>query len=304
PFGDASPVETLQLQARQRPLPLTQIRRDLPPAVDAVLLPSMDPDPSCRPQSARELAKALSDALATPEDSDGKPKPKPRQTIEFTAPRPTAPVRNSSLRGRTPAVPSSRGVLFRSAYEVLGARRGSAWVGDISAKFPELATALGPQSSAMAWHPTTAFISVLESLGKDESERRTFASQLGRTALESSFGQFYGANPSTATPAQVLRASDLFWSSYHTWGTASVSARDTDADFTLTKGIASSLLCASTAGLLAGVVVRAGGLKVSVDHSLCIADGANRCVFHLSWQLAGDNDVLENSQTIRGVLID
>ena len=104
PFGDASPLETLQMQAAQPPPPLTQLRRDLPPGVDAVLLPALDPDPSRRPQSARELAKALSDSLARPDSSDGWQQP--RQTLEQPAVRPRVTLRSSSLRVERPSAPS------------------------------------------------------------------------------------------------------------------------------------------------------------------------------------------------------
>lgn len=290
PFGDAGPVEILSLQATERPRPLTKIRRDLPQAVDAVLLPALDPDPAKRPQSARELAKALAEALA-PSPAAQQPEGariKPRQTVDpefrrpHIAPQPSLP----SLRpASSHSGPSTRGVLFRSAYEVLGARRGSAWLGAITKQLPELALALAPQSSPLAWHPTTSFISVLHSLGADEAERCAVALQLGRVAIDSSFRQFYGADPSAVSPQQVLRAVDLYWSCYHSWGQAAVTARELDAEVTVKDGIANRILCASTSGLLTGVIARAGAQSISVEHPTCVADGANKCTFHVSWRL-------------------
>jgi diguanylate cyclase (GGDEF)-like protein len=296
PFGDASPVEILTLQTMRRPRPLTEIRRDLPPEVDTVVLPSLDPDPTRRPQSARELARALSDALARPATP-------PRQTVERLVERHEVrrPVtaHNASIRrdSSKPAVPSTRGVLFRSAYEVLGARRGSAWVADVSHNLPELGLALAPQSSSLAWYPTTDFISVLRSLGDDEVERRAIAWQLGRTAVDMSFGQFYGADATASSPAEVLRAADVFWHCYHSWGTASVTASATDAEVTVTDGLAADILCVSIGGLLAGVVAHSGGLSVDVEHRTCVVDGADRCTFSVTWRLATDQDV---APTIRG----
>ena len=46
-----------------------------------------------------------------------------------------------------------------------------------------------------------------------------------------------------------------------------------------------ALLCACTGGLLAGVVERAGGRDVEVDHPTCVASGDDLCVFQLRWQL-------------------
>ncbi|MBA3397174.1 MAG: diguanylate cyclase [Deltaproteobacteria bacterium] len=286
PFGDASPIEVLELQAANRPRPLTEIRRDLSEDVDAVLLPTLDPDPAKRPQSARELAKALTSALqdATPRRTMERP------TAEVIEVRRPITVHNSSARGALQAVPNTRGVLFRAVYEVLGARRGAAWVADVSRRYPELALALAPQSSALAWHPTSAFISVLESLGASERECSTIAMQLGRTTVDASFDQFYGADLSAASPAQVLRSADLFWRCYHTWGTASVNVVDTDAEVTVTDGIANAILCASTAGILAGVVGRSGGLAVELNHDTCLAKGADHCMFRLTWRMNTEVD--------------
>jgi diguanylate cyclase (GGDEF)-like protein len=63
PFRGPDSLAILSSQMK-RPTPLTQLRRDLPPGIDAVLLPALDPDPEQRPQSARALAKALSDVIA------------------------------------------------------------------------------------------------------------------------------------------------------------------------------------------------------------------------------------------------
>ncbi|MBA3453531.1 MAG: diguanylate cyclase [Deltaproteobacteria bacterium] len=288
PFGDGSPLEILHRQADTPPA-LTEIRRDLPRPVDTIVLRALDPDPSRRPQSAREFAKALSEALAV---SDGQDRwSQPRMTMEHATARPNPTSRVSSLRPAPPTVPSTRGVLFRSVYEVLGARRGAAWIGEISGKLPDVALALSPQSSALAWHPTSGFTSILHTLGKDHVECHRIAFQLGRTVVDSSFGQFYGADPTAMSPTQVLRAVDLFWRCYHTWGDASVTTHDTGAEVTVTHGVGDVLLCASTAGLLTGVVERAGGIAVGVEHSRCIADGADDCIFHLSWRVATNIDV-------------
>ncbi|MBA3818282.1 MAG: protein kinase [Deltaproteobacteria bacterium] len=296
PYGDATPIEILRMQKSRRPRPLTQLRVDLPKAIDDVLLPSLDPDPAGRPQSARELAKALTDVLV-------KPGIAPRQTLvrpAVSAPEPRRQIssHNSSLRSDPPAAPSTRGVLFRSAYEVLGARRGSAWIAEVSRQRPELGPMLAPESSSLAWHPTTAFVAVLESLSANELERHALAMQLGRTAVDLSFGQFYGADPSAVSPSQVLRAADLFWRSYHSWGTASVAAQDTAAEVIFSDGIVNTLLCATTAGLLAGVVARAGGIATAVEHVACVARGDRSCAFHVTWSLASQRETA--AETMRG----
>jgi len=296
PFGEAEPIEILQMQATRRPAPLTSLRRDLPPAVDDVVLAALDPDPAQRPQSARELAKALTEVLTRPGIA-------PRQTVErivelpselrrrVTIHAPTLPSAPSTLPGGPPslqspppAVPCTRGILFRSAYEVLGARRGGAFVAELSRKEPELAQALSSKSSALAWHPTSTFLSILRALGGDDDERRRLSFQLGRTAVDASFRQFYGADPSAMSPAQVLRTSDLFWRCYHSWGRITVAAHETDAEVTVTEGVTHSTLCASTAGLLSGIVAHSGGSSVAVEQRACVNHGAAGCVFHLTWR--------------------
>jgi hypothetical protein len=260
------------------------------------VLPALDPDPTMRPQSAREFAKGLSQLLATVGGSDGRPKP--RMTIE--PPRKSGPLvnlSNASLRATpapdalrrssknpTPTERSTRGILFRSVYEVLGARRGSAWIAEVKRAVPELALALGPQSTALAWHPTSAFVSVLESLSKDDRECRTVAMQLGRAAATSSFAQFYGADTKGVTPAQALGVLDMLWHCYHNWGTAVVKPFELNASVSIGDGISSPLLCSATSGLLAGLIGQAGGRGLSVDHPVCIAEGGDQCRFELTWQ--------------------
>ena len=297
PFKGAGALEILGAQM-SRPTPLTEIRRDLPPRIDEVVLPALDPDPTMRPQSAREFAKGLSELLARATGSDGRAKP--RMTLEpplrksgpivnlsnaslRATPVPSEVIRRSS-KNPTPSEKSTRGILFRSVYEVLGARRGSAWIAEVKRAVPELALALGPQSTALAWHPTSAFVSVLESLSKDDRECRTVAMQLGRAAATSSFAQFYGADTKGVTPAQALGVLDMLWHCYHNWGTLLVRAMELNASVTLTEGISSVLLCSATSGLLAGLIGQAGGRGITVDHPVCIAEGGEQCQFELTWQ--------------------
>jgi serine/threonine-protein kinase len=279
PFGEGDALATLHLQESPPPS-VSTVRRDLPPGVDAVLMPALDPDPARRPQSARGFAKALGAALATPLGTDRRAKP--RMTLE----PPTSPpiqVRNASLRGAPTLEHTTRGVLFRSAYEVLGARRGNSWLADVSQKNPELGQALA-QRSSLAWHSTKAFVAVLESLDGDPVMRNKLALQLGRAAVDATFSQFFGADPLASGPVAVLRATDMFWRSYHTWGAPKVAVRDGDAELSLTGGLASSTLCATTLGMLGAVIIQAGGQDVGIEHRACVAHGASSCVFHIAWR--------------------
>ncbi|MDX2091261.1 MAG: diguanylate cyclase [Kofleriaceae bacterium] len=280
PFGDGDALATLAQQESPPPSVLT-VRRDLPAGVDAVLMPALDPDPRRRPQSARGFAKALGAALAGPAGPTRRAKP--RMTVEPPLPGQIT-VRNASLRGAPTVERTTRGILFRSAYEVLGTRRGNSWMADISRKHPELAHVLAQRASSLAWHPTATFVALLDSLGVDPVERNKLALLLGRAAVDASFSQFYGADPAASGPVAVLRATDNFWRSYHSWGAPKVSVREGYAEVTLTGGLVSSALCAATLGMLGAVVTHAGGQNVSVEHHVCIATGAHSCLFQIVWR--------------------
>jgi serine/threonine protein kinase len=295
PFRGPDSLAILSSQMK-RPAPLTSLRRDLPPGIDAVLLPALDPDPGQRPQSARALAKALSDVIAQATGGNRVPRmtvqPPMRKTgpISISAIRPMpSNERRRSSQPAIPTLPSTRGVMFRSVYEVLGTRRGGTWIADVKRSIPDLTAALAPQSAPLSWHPTSAFVSMLESLSKDARECRTAAMQLGRAAATSSFAQFYGADISSVTPAQALGVADRLWRSYHSWGSPTVVSDGDRARVTVREGIAHPLLCSSTSGLLAGVVGQARGRGVRIEHTKCITEGASECVFELRWESAPDS---------------
>ena len=281
PFGEgANAVQILARQAIEAPRAPTELRPDLPRAVDAILLRSLDADPAQRPQTARELAKALAEALARP-DSNGR-RPRPRQTIQPPERRPIS-VNLPSLRPAAALSEPRRAASVPVGPTRCSARAAQRLIADLSRNLPELAIALGPQSSSLAWHPTSSFVSVLKALGKTHRESRMIAAQLGRSTVDASFNQFYGADPSAVSPGMVLRATDVFWHCYHSWGAARVTTGQGEAEVSLKDGLASSILCASSAGLLAGVVSRAGGQDVKVMHRACLAEGAEHCVFQLTW---------------------
>ncbi len=293
PFRGTDALHILSSQMK-RPTPPTELRRDLPPGIDAVLLPALDPDPERRPQSARALAKALADVFAHATGGNRVPRmtmqpPMLRKTgqinIASIRPAPASELRRRSSQPAMPTAPSTRGVLFRSVFEVLGTRRGGTWIADVKRSIPDLSVALAPQSAQLAWHPTTAFVSMLESLSKDPRECKTAAMQLGRAAATSSFAQFYGADISSVLPSQALNVADMLWRSYHSWGTATVTTDDENARVVVHGGIANALLCSTTSGLLAGVIGQAHGRGVRVEHTKCIVDGGNECVFELQWKV-------------------
>jgi hypothetical protein len=173
--------------------------------------------------------------------------------------------------------------MFRSVFDVLGTRRGGTWISDVKRAIPGLSDALAPQSAPLSWHPTAAFVSMLESISHDPRECRTAAMGLGRAAATSSFAQFYGADISSVTPMQALNVADMLWRNYHSWGITVVKTEPTRARVLVRDGFPSQLLCSVTSGLFAGIIFQARGRGIRVEHATCVAEGASECLFELQW---------------------
>jgi hypothetical protein len=286
PYEHGPPLKVVSWQMNKPPRPLSMFRKDLPERVGEILAAALDPDPERRPTSATTLARSLGEALSR---RPGSHPPQPRITPASIPTQDT----QTELRGSPwaasltppPSEPSSRGVLFRSAFPVLGGRRGNEWQLEVIRESPELAAPLGPQSSPLGWFPTSALITMLRSLGRTESEARARAVEVGRRALESSFGIVYGADPSAVSPMEVLRAADVFWHAYHNWGLVTVGAQDQRAEVKIENPVAHKLLCATIEGMLLEVIDLSGGLDAECRHAECAADGGEKCVYGLSWRL-------------------
>jgi hypothetical protein len=196
------------------------------------------------------------------------------------ASRQSSQVRLTFRTGETPDLetPHTRGVLFRSVYRVLGARRGAAWMSVISRRDEALARALQPQGAPLSWHPTPAFTFMLRSFEGEDPHR--FARELGRVATRFTFNLFYGADPTSQNPTRVLNVADLLWHCYHSWGVATIEARAEDAVFTLVDSLGEPLICSTTAGILEQIVSITGGQLPSVEHPTC----GKTCIFHLRWR--------------------
>jgi diguanylate cyclase (GGDEF)-like protein len=211
--------------------------------------------------------------------------PPPRRS----APMPVAPpgLRLPSLRepeAPPSGVPHTRGVLFRSAYRVLGARQGAAWVAHVSRRLPALAQALQPQNTLLSWHPTELFVQMLRAIRDSGRDARAFGRELGRVAASATFSRFFGADPAALSPGPVLDATDLIWKRYHTWGEVSIE-RDADQEaalVTLSGGPGEELIWSSTAGILEQVAVLAGAAKSQVD-ILAENDKPGICRFRVTW---------------------
>jgi diguanylate cyclase (GGDEF)-like protein len=182
------------------------------------------------------------------------------------------------------SVPHTRGVLFRSAYRVLGARHGAAWVAMVSRKLPLLGQALQPQSTLLSWHPTELFVEMLRAIRESGRDPKAFARELGRVATSATFGRFFGANPAALSPWQVLSAVDLFWRRYHTWGVVGVERRGEHGTVITVGGSPrDALVCAATEGIFEQVGLLAGSPQVKVVELACESTGHEACSFEITW---------------------
>jgi uncharacterized protein (TIGR02265 family) len=302
PFRGGSSADILRRQKTIGPLPASQFRPGLPPAVDAVLQMSLAPEPTHRHATAREFSRALLAALdeAVPEVSRGDDRRPVVEDVEVidletsvlrgkpSTPPMTgrAPILASIREPEAPApgVPHTRGVLFRSSYRVLGARHGAAWVAQASRRNPALAQALQPQSTLLSWHPTELFVMMLAAVAQSGRDAAVFARELGRVATGATFGRFFGANPEKLTPGRVILSADLFWRRYHTWGEVTVEeAGEDEAAVRIGGGPRDALVCASTEGILEEVALLAGAARAVVEHPECDARGAAACRFLVRW---------------------
>jgi serine/threonine-protein kinase len=181
-------------------------------------------------------------------------------------------------------VPQTRGVLFRSAYRVLGAKQGAQWVAQVSRRDAVLAQALQPQSTLLSWHPTSAFVTMLHAVTESGRDGHAFAHELGRAATAATFSHFFGADPGALAPTKVFGSAALFWTRYHTWGRVSAARKgDTSVEIAISEGPRDRLVCGSTHGILEQVALLAGGVGVEVQHVGCEGEGGAACVFRVTW---------------------
>ena len=213
----------------------------------------------------------------------------PAAQVPDDAPSPLGPPVAAMREPELPAgnEPHTRGVLFRSAYRVLGARQGAAWVAVVSRKDAALAQALRPQTTLLSWHPTSAFVAMLHQIADSGRDASAFARELGRVSAAVTFSRFFGADPAALSPAHVLAAADLLWRRYHTWGTVTVApARDRAIEVALVGSPRDALVCAATSGILEQVALLSGASASRVTHVACEAEGASACLFGVTWTMA------------------
>jgi serine/threonine-protein kinase len=267
PWGEGEPIEIIMRQCNEAPPRPSSLRAELEP-IDQVLGAALSFETDRRPSSAGAFARALSSAL-------GMILPQASGRAHHRHKPDHAGV----------AAPRARGVVFQGALRALGVRESDRLRDALGDAHAELAQALA-QCAPLAWAPADLLVQLLE-LAPEQSSRdpAQFARESARSAVRGTFRSFFPASPETLHPDRTLSAIRGIWSRYHTWG--NVSALPVTHGETIVR-IAETLrarsLCAWTSELLENLVMLSGGHKTTVQHEACELDGADACMFRVSWQ--------------------
>lgn len=190
PFAGVTWSGLLLNIAQSAPLPLSEVRPDVPPALDALVLRTLSPDPEARPASARALQdelRAIFDGKRTRDDAaeeekadpppaGGEPVPMTRlKPLSYTdvrvqPPAPDAPpTTTSSQAAMAPGPPSSRPSEAHARDTTLASATPSQVSNAISNAIASVVGGLGA-TLPLAGVPNL-------SLSEDEEEERTRADQ-------------------------------------------------------------------------------------------------------------------------------
>jgi diguanylate cyclase (GGDEF)-like protein len=292
PHGAGQLASVLSRQLHEPLVPPSRLRTTLTPGVDAVLAKALDPQPRKRWASAGAFAVAMSaaldrvpervvearttddDELELPEDSQTTEKPAlVRTQLDGGAAAVAAVMTPTAALSEPIAMPPPetstgkvRGAHFRVAARVIAHRLGGAAVRGLSEASPQLAAALGPALSPLAWEPAELLVDMLERCTGGPPE--DLARVIGRGTVTATFTRFFGANPTSLPVETVLRAAPAFWGRYHDWCRLTVgSASAGQAELMLDVRPMSPLLTALVSAELGRVTELAGGDRVVVTPS-------------------------------------
>jgi hypothetical protein len=322
PFGCGEVMTVLNRQLSERAAPPSQLRPDLPAAIDVVLLKALDPDPMHRFGSASAFAIALTHAMrmAPPRPREGASRP----TTDFDAvplvieeredtnpiavppppsrpppprvTRPTvaidpAPGRESAARlastqiRKRQQVPRCRAVIFRVAYRFLGSKLGASWLQRISNEHAELERVLSPSLPPASWEPTDLLDLLLTRAAEELPEPGRLARGLGRATMSATFLRFYGADPTSMAPGAVLRAAETYWPRYLDWGRVALSRFQASQVVLVVHGsLNKPNICSFVEGAFGRIAELAGGRNVGTAHPVCGARGHATCEFAIRWE--------------------
>jgi hypothetical protein len=180
----------------------------------------------------------------------------------------------------------SRGALFRVAYKILGNRLGSAWVRRAIEEDPRLAQVLRPTVASLGWYPTELLVALLRAVPAGVRDPRKVARELGRATMTYTFSRFFGADPASLSPDDVLAAVEHYWSQYHGWGRVHADATTGGTRVRILETPRDPLLCCMIEGTLERIAELAGAAGAQARHVRCEVQGAGECEFEVRWDRA------------------
>ncbi len=283
-------------QLTEPPKPPTQFRSDLTGAVDSVLLTALAPEPSKRYRSANAFAVALGRALArqpaklnqpatvTAESSQPEESLQLQQSVHevsqvatYRVPVPIPTTRANVRSGR------SRGALFRVAGPFLRENLGAQWYAAMLDEEARLGELLMPTLSADSWQHTAHLLRLLDRMAKSELASPQLFVDLGARIASATLARLFGADPSTQTPAALLKAAESYWRRYHTWGRLEVTSDAQHTRILLHEGPGNEYLCQLLAGMFRQVARLTGEAGASCKIESCQSRGDSECSFVVLW---------------------
>jgi uncharacterized protein (TIGR02265 family) len=282
PFENAELSELVARQLSELPRAPSQIRPELSPAVDAVVWKALAGRPEERFASAPSFAVALTRALARepsprPPDAPVAPRRASSETaphsepfsMPFALPPPSSqpsatmvrrPVTRAGSVGVRVAL--SRGAFFRTALRMLDRDLGAAF----ARRLEDLDATLAHnfvQATPSGWLPVDDLVRIVELAGELLGDPAEIAWRIGRATMSASLALHFGADPSRLGPAALLKAGEVYWTRYHSWGQLAVTEVDGGAEVRLVPAPV-PIVAALVAGSLERIVELAGARDVEV----------------------------------------
>lgn len=294
PFGGGEILTVVKRQMFE-PLPLPSASRaDLAPAIDEVFRRALAPQPKDRYRSATAFAAALAGALLGESRSE---RPPPRPTPVFQMPAVSISATERSPGDRTPGRRSlspvapldegpvlaesfgeSRGVFFSIARKLIAHVGGDQTIQAIAESSAATAAMLDPGLHPNDWYPVERLIELLEAVDSRVEDGPRFFQRLGRSVISATLAHVFGADPESAGPIKVMRASPSFWSRYHSWGSLELAAVEPGAATIRLIGPvpAAPSLELMVGGMLQRIPRSAGAREVTLQR-----EGRR---YHIGWQ--------------------
>ena len=262
------------------------------PAVDEVLRKALSPIAKKRWASASTFATALGRALErTPTDIRLPTRlatEDPVRNVEFLL-EPTSGIEAvdpPSLHSARVVTGHVRAAHLRVLSRLLQAHLGESGVAKLINETPHLAHAFAPTLALHAWIDLSDLIEAFDR-ARERVPSQLVPRKVGRSTMNGTFAQFFGADPTTLAAEKVLAALPTFWARYHDWGGIEADVHPGSAEITLGGYAGSPDVCMLVAAELERIVELTGAHAVGSMHPSCACTGGKRCEYRLTWTPAG-----------------